>query len=76
MEHWRTENFRKLGKWYQLRLEQDLFGNWLVVRAYGSLNTKFARTLSLEFESLEAAEQYFEKQKHYRLNSRHYTLLE
>jgi hypothetical protein len=63
----RWENFAKQ-RYYQIFLARDLFGDWVVTKAWGSLNTAAGRVTHVACSSLEEAKILIEKITHTRKN--------
>lgn len=58
---WQQQLWRKGDRYYQCRLEQDLFGNWLLIREWGGLISGKRGAQEHLCESYEAGLSLFEK---------------
>ena len=64
--------FEKESRYYTLRLYQDLLGDWVVERTYGSKYTRQSQAKWDICVSRRIARQHFMQLARYRLNQRHY----
>lgn len=72
---WQSRIFHKGNRYYELRLCQDLWGQWVILKIYGSIHTKQENQLESLYESHDQALTVFEKLINYRLYQRQYQLL-
>jgi hypothetical protein len=63
-----TKNTRR----YSIRIERDLFGDWVILRNFGRKNVKKGRTIVEICENQTSAEARFADLCQYRVNKRHY----
>lgn len=55
MEQPITSSWRKGNRYYVVGVVQDLFGNWMVQRKWGSIQTNRGNTITLDAENYEHA---------------------
>lgn len=55
MEQPITKSWRKGNRYYVVEITQDLFGNWTVIRKWGSIQTNYGNTMTLDAENYQHA---------------------
>ena len=70
--HWQSQQFQKGSRYYEPRLCQDLWGQRVILRTFGSLRTRQSRTLESIYPDYTHASQALRAFTHYRANTRHY----
>ena len=71
-EKWQYRSFKKGTRFYGIRLEKDLFDDWVITLINGSLVTKMKKERFLACSNYEDACNIVEKLVNYRINKRHY----
>jgi WGR domain len=52
---WQEKNWQRETRYYKAAITQDLFGNWIILRAWGRVKSRLGRTLALPVASYEDA---------------------
>lgn len=66
--HWRSLHFQRKERYYFVKLEQDLFGSWIVILNWGKSTSHQGRIVNKQFNSLKEAEEFYEKTISRRIN--------
>ena len=64
--------FEKENRYYTLRVYQDLLGDWIVERSYGSKQTRHSQVRCDVCAGRRAARQHFIQVARFRIHRRHY----
>lgn len=62
-------------RYYIIRLEQDLFGDYIIIRIYGRINKALGQTRQEVMKTKAEAKKRFDKLVSYREKVRHYELI-
>lgn len=54
--HWQSISFQTETRYYQICLQQDLLGDWIVQRSWGGLHNRIHGSKQHAYPSLELAE--------------------
>jgi len=54
---WSTHRWQSTGRYYEVRLSQDLFHNWILIKSWGGIDSRLGNTHTLVFNSFNEAEQ-------------------
>ncbi len=72
---WQCIRFEKDTRYYMIRLEQDLLGDWIVAITYGRINSRLGQSKIMAFDEFEQAYFHFKKICTIR-QKRHYQIIE
>ena len=70
-----TLYYEKEKRAYEIRLDLDLFGYWLVIRLYGSKLSPLGHQITEAFDSWEEGYERLQELHHYRIKKRKYKLM-
>jgi len=74
VSQWAQRRFERDTRYYQLHLQQDLWGNWAVMRAFGGINTMKGRAITETYKDQKSAEDAFNRLSTFRTTKRGYSL--
>jgi predicted DNA-binding WGR domain protein len=72
MDKWTQQRWEKDTRYYEARIHQDLWGNWVVTRIWGRIGARLGRVVHSPCTSYEDAQKELEaiekrrKSRHYR----------
>jgi hypothetical protein len=74
MQKWRYLRFEKDTRFYELRLELDLLGHWVISAINGRKGSRLGKMVIHYYETKFEADIEFVKMMNYRVNRRKYKL--
>ncbi len=72
---WQQRRFERGTRYYELHLQQDLWGGWELLRIFGRSHAKQGRVICEPLGNLNQAVGRLEALTAYRINQRHYQVV-